>query len=158
MVALLQRGPARCYRSPGYMVVVYFCACTEMEKIRRGSPAAPRQLPSISTNPQLTGRELFAVATGVPGSPEPISPHPELGHPLGWVSDGSHQKSSLQRGSVGVNLDPKITPGDPTQRLGSPAVSPDYQFSRSNAWPCWDTIKGTESHHPKQTKSRPRHT
>lgn len=41
-------------------------------------------------------------------------------------------QSSLQRGSLGVNLDPKTDPGGPSQHLVSPAVSPNYWLSRSS--------------------------
>lgn len=67
---------------------------------------------------------------------------------------GPHQRTVLQRGVLGVNLDPKITPGDPTQHSGSPAVSPGYQLSRSStSFHAGTRHKGTEIRHPKQTKS-----
>lgn len=50
VVALLQRGPSRCYCSPKYTVVVYFCACTEMEKYVGAALQHPDSfLPSVLT-------------------------------------------------------------------------------------------------------------
>lgn len=135
--------PSHYYCSPKYMMVFYFCACTEMGKICGGSPVAPQHLPSINPDPQLMGREVFCFCQGHPWLRRAHSTHPEMGHfrqgdksAQGTPQWGDFEwvplQSSLQRGSMGVNLDPKIDPGDASQHLVFPVVSPNYWL--------WDVI------------------
>lgn len=124
---------------------VYFCAYTEMEKSVGAAPQHPDSFPPSILSHSSQGESFFLLprASLAPQSPfYPIlrwgTPGEEInqseGHQppsLGGFWMGSTRKWSAKR-QYGGKSRPKITPGDPAQHLGSPAVFPNYQLSRSS--------------------------
>jgi len=162
MVALFQKRPGRCYCFPRYTVVVYFCGCTEMEISVVAAPQHPNSFPPPTLTLSSQGESFLLLPRASLPAQSPFHPiprwrtrgeevHQPEGHqPASWKGFGwVPPESGLRRGSMGVNLDSN----SPTQHLGSPTVSPDYQLSRSSTAFHAGTRHREQSHDPKQTKS-----
>lgn len=139
MVASLQRGPGHCYCSPRYMVVTSVPA--PRWKNLWGQPCSTLTAPLHRYRPTGGGERASWFCQGHPWLPrahftpsrDGATPGEEINQPEGhqpWVvfQMGPTREQSAKRGHGGKSR-PQITPGDPTQPLGSPAASPALSSS-----------------------------